>query len=370
MRSIVVKQGIAMEEESISLSESNVQAPAPAQIPPPRGYGRRVFNAIPSPKKSHEADSNTVIISDDAPISDNTQAKSTQTKPYVFPTLGEKEIEYADNGEGNSARQPQISSDASVDGQQGLNGLDGQYGHEGFDGQQAQQHDGYLANQDNTAFTEPFDLTAQTLAHSSAKNLYDDMVAKSIAEASRILEDAHAKARAEYNQLVENSKAELEIAKEEAYKQGVAEGALSQVANIKACVEKLEHTVARIEGRLEEYFAACEQDTKWLALEICQKVLNERVTADQLALYPLVTAAVAKQKNAPWLTVEISSDAQELLKTLKKELEKGDDGSKITINSVQAPMGTCRMQTAEGFIDASLYRQLDNLREYFMQQPE
>lgn len=329
MRSIVVKHGaVEVESEHISLSESNVQTSSHSQEPLyPHNDSRRIFNAIPLQKPQNDDKDNLVIIDEDTVIS------NSDAKPYVFPTLDEKEIEYQEK---EIFKQQSSQEDISEQG-----------------------------------FEEP--LITDKPSNKSAKefnNLYDDLVSKSISEASRILEESHAKAHAEYHQLIEGSKAEIEQAKAEGFNEGVVEGTRSQVANIKACIQQLESTVARIEGKQEEYFAACENDIKWLSLEIAQKVLNDKLTEDQMAMYPLVAAAVAKQKNASWLTVEISDDAPLLINRLKDELEKGDNGKSITINSVNAPTGTCRIQTAEGFIDASIYRQLDNLREYFMQQPQ
>lgn len=333
MRSIVVKHGaVEVENECVSISENSMQASTHSQEPPHHyTEARRIFNAAPLPKKAHEDKDDVVIIEEDVTPS------SAEAKPYVFPTLDEKENEYS-------------SQELNEEPVQSLEGDDLK-----------------------TAYQEPIQEPFNNANHASQpelKSLYDDIVSKSIAEASRILEEAHAKAQADYQQLMEKGKDDIKQAKDEGYIQGITEGTRSQVSNIKACIQQLEHTVARIEGRQEEFFASCEQDLKWLALEIAQKVLNDKITEDELALAPLVAAAVAKQKNTPWLTVEISEDSPQLISTLKAELEKGDDGTSITINSVSAPAGTCRMQTAEGFIDASVYRQLDNLREYFSQQPQ
>lgn len=207
---------------------------------------------------------------------------------------------------------------------------------------------------------------AHTAKHTEKKDeMYGEMVDKAVKEASRILEEAHIKAQQDYNELMANGKASIDREKEEAKQAGYAEGMRSQIQNVRQTIEQLEMAVATIEGKQEAYLASSEQDLKWLAIEIASSIMHESLQADETKLAKLVKDAIASQRSAKWLTVEVSGATGALLEKLNEQLCDSDP-DRIKLKAVQsAPEGTCIIKMPDGFIDASIYTQIENLKQYF-----
>ncbi|MEG1699155.1 MAG: FliH/SctL family protein [Oscillospiraceae bacterium] len=197
-----------------------------------------------------------------------------------------------------------------------------------------------------------------------SQEMFDDMVQKAVNEASRILEQAHDKAMHDYNEVIAKGEETVAAEREKARQDGFAEGMRSQIDNVRECIRKLEASIADIEGKQETFFMQNEADVKWLATEIAAKVMCQRTAADETAIIPLVKQAVASAKNAKWLTIEVSNEAEKLLDALYNDIAKSDP-ERIKIEPVEAPANTCRLTTPDGYIDASLYRQIENLKQYF-----
>ena len=145
----------------------------------------------------------------------------------------------------------------------------------------------------------------------------------------------------------------------------MAEGARTQIAEIRGCISRLEEKVSQLEGAQAGFVAEYEQNLKWMALEIASKVLGKRIEEDDTEMASLVKEAVNTVWGAKWITVEISDAMPGLLDLLAKNLHLADGGSRVEVHPVQAPAGTCIIDTPSGLIDASVYTQLENLKEYF-----
>lgn len=316
------------------------------------GNKRKVINALSVERKK-----------EDEPILIDEEFESAikEATAYVFPTLAEKEKEKSiqsiltENSNDMADRfefaQEEINPNAYEDLNQNIN-------------QEYVQNSEDISHEQPSVHRQTQDGLHHVQPMGDISGLYEDMIQKSIQESSRILEEAHAKAQEDYNRMMEQGRISIEEDRQAAINKGISEGTRSQVANIRSCIEQLEHAVARIEGNQENYFANCDKDLKWLALEIASKILNTAIETDDAILYPLVQQALAKQKNAKWLTLEVSENAPNLIQKLNDELAKGENA--ITVTETDSPIGTCKIQTHEGFIDASLYRQLENLKDYFM----
>lgn len=196
----------------------------------------------------------------------------------------------------------------------------------------------------------------------------EEILKKAREEAAMITNKASIQAQLDHDHMLEKTAAEMEIIKQqaydEAYQKGLAEGARDQAQTLHDCMEQLIQGISKLEGEQAGFMAEYEYNLKWLAWEIASKVLGRKLEEDETELVSLVKMAVASVKNAEWITVEVSEKATALLDTLTKEFRKlGDD--RVDIRGISAPEGTCIIDTPDGLIDASIYRQLENLRIYF-----
>ena len=191
------------------------------------------------------------------------------------------------------------------------------------------------------------------------------IIQKAVEQADRIMADAAQRAQAERAEILHRAQEEAALAKEQARQDGEREGAQSQVEEIRACIAQLELAISKLEGEQAGFVAEYEQNLKWMALEIASKVLNKRLDYSDADIADLVRGAVNTVKGANWITVQISDGAPKLLETLIQSL-KIAEGGKITIHDIPAPPGTCIVETPESVVDASVYIQLENLKEYFL----
>ena len=295
-------------------------------------------------ESAHEQMPASLHSSEDEALFAQEENESDDAAPqlYRFPTLAEVESDTAQ-------RAPEASASGAIDAPHTVK-------------RHKPSHENTHITQSHTGSH-----TAHSQAHADTQALYDDMVQKAVAEASRILSEAHDKAQSDYLDLMANGEQQIEAEREKARQEGFTEGMRTQMENVRACIRALENAVAEIEGRQEVYFMEAEADLKWLALAIADKIMCARCEADETAILPLIKQAMAGVKNAKWLSIEISKDAKTLLERLQDDIAKADP-ERVRIETVDAPQGTCRIATPEGFIDASIYRQLENLRQYFESQ--
>ena len=235
--------------------------------------------------------------------------------------------------------------------------------------------DGFAPLQDwePERFSEPPDMEQDDEHHndaiSHAEELAQDILQKAREEAALIVSQANLQAKLDHDHLLAQTATELEQIKkeayEEAYQAGRTDGAQAEAVSIRECIGALEIAVANLEGQQAGFMAEYEYNLKWLAWEIASKVLGHKIEQDETELVSLVKTAVASVKNAKWIAVEVSEEMTELIDRLTQEFKRTGD-AQIDIRGISAPVGTCIVDTPDGLIDASVYSQLENLRQYFM----
>ena len=195
--------------------------------------------------------------------------------------------------------------------------------------------------------------------------LRDQIIAQATLESTRLIQEGHARAQAEYQSAISRAKQEIENARQAAIEQGKKEAYEKHASKITDCIARLEEGIARIEGAQAGFINGYENDLKWMALEIAQKILMDTISADEARLVPLVMAAVNSAKNAPWISVEISENMTCLLAQLQQELQSLPFAGKVSLKLVSASDDTCLIETPDRCFDASLTRQIENLKGYF-----
>lgn len=205
--------------------------------------------------------------------------------------------------------------------------------------------------------------TVQEIAQ--LEQLRDQMIAQATSEAARLLQEAHAKAQLEYNEALARAAEQIEHDRQTACEEGQQQAFAQTTQDIIGCIRGIEQTLARLESAQAGFITGYEQDLKWTALEIAQKILMDTIVADDTRLVPLVMAAVNSASGAPWMTVEISEHMAGLLTQLQHKINSLSDTGRINLRLVDAPPDTCIIETPDRFFDASITQQIENLKGYF-----
>lgn len=202
-------------------------------------------------------------------------------------------------------------------------------------------------------------------AAAEARALGDEIIKKAVEQANRIINDASQRAQQEYSTILEKARQEAEQLRQQAQLEGMEKGAQSQIGEIRQCIASLEQAVSKLEGSQAGFMAEYEANLKWMALEISSKILSRRIEDDDLEMLDLVKDAVNSVGSAKWITVEVSNQMPELFDELVQSLNTADS-QRLDVRQISAPPGTCVVDTPSGIVDASVYTQIENLREYFL----
>ena len=148
-------------------------------------------------------------------------------------------------------------------------------------------------------------------------------------------------------------KAELEKAKADAYRDALEE----KRSQISGCIDKVSQTM---EGFQRAHDAFLAEYAGRLTVEIAEKIMLIKIEQDDENLKPLVVQAISGVKNAEWFSVELSDRLTNLITSLQEELKRS--GSRGEVIAGDFPADTCRIETPEGVIDASVREQIRNLK--------
>lgn len=204
-----------------------------------------------------------------------------------------------------------------------------------------------------------------TVGNAEAAAIGEEIVKRALEQATQIIGDASRQAQSDYAVLMERAHAEAEQLRQQAYQEGLSEGARAQLNEVRQCIVSLEQTVCKLEGEQAGFITEYEQNLKWFALEIASKILNKRIEKDNTEMIELVKEAVGAMQNSKWVTVEVSNSMPALFDVLIRTLRSADNGRRVDVRQISAPPGTCVIDTPGGVVDASVYTQLQNLKDYF-----
>lgn len=125
-----------------------------------------------------------------------------------------------------------------------------------------------------------------------------------------------------------------------------------------------------LEASHQAYIKEFTEELKYMALDIAERILQKEIETDPVALETMILELVAEVKNAPWINVEISEQVQGLAEHLKVQLSKAEQGKRIFVTPKDVPPDTCRIETEDGFVEATLSVQMQQLRQAFVQAEE
>ena len=134
---------------------------------------------------------------------------------------------------------------------------------------------------------------------------------------------------------------------------------------IRCCIAEVESLLQQIRSEQEQYMERYIRELKYLAIDVAEKLILEKISEDDMVLEKLVLKTVSESLSSEWLKVEVSNHLTKLVEHLKEELIKPEYRGQAMITPVEAPPDTCRVVTESGATVATVSVQAENLRRAF-----
>lgn len=182
-------------------------------------------------------------------------------------------------------------------------------------------------------------------------------------EAQKILSEAEK----EKSRILEEARAESEQLKTNAYGEGLRKGISEKSELIENLSQYLSQSIEQLKRDEYEYFEEYAVQLKYIAVEIAEKIIYQKISDDDMTMYKLVKNAVRSVRDVSWVKAEVSEQLSGYADSLEKELCEGGQNVEISINE-DAPVDECIINTSEGIIVASVSAQLENLKDYICRQ--
>ncbi|MFB0921275.1 MAG: hypothetical protein QMB62_10420 [Oscillospiraceae bacterium] len=157
------------------------------------------------------------------------------------------------------------------------------------------------------------------------------------------------------------SKAAVEAAAQSAYFDALNK----KKSELKGCISDVQKLLNELTQKHEEFIEQYTNELKYMAVDIAEKMILEKISADDAILEKLVLQSVKSVKSAEWISVELSERLVGLVDYVKKELEMPEYKGRTSVNTVTGEIDTCRVTTDEGTLVSTINVQADNLRKVF-----
>ncbi len=163
------------------------------------------------------------------------------------------------------------------------------------------------------------------------------------------------------NELEALSKAAAEAAAQSAYFDALNK----KKCELKECISDVQKLLNELTQKHEEFIEQYTNELKYMAVDIAEKMILEKISADDTILEKLVLQSVKTVKSAEWISIELSERLVGLVDYVKKELEMPEYKGRTSVYTVTGKADTCRVTTDEGTIVSTISVQADNLRKAF-----
>lgn len=181
-------------------------------------------------------------------------------------------------------------------------------------------------------------------------------------EAKKMLEDA----QSESEKILSEAKEQVEDIVNEAKQRGYDEGVSAKKSEIDEILQMMQTALREMRKDQEDFFDESAEQLKFLAIEIAEKIMAQKLEIDPELIIPLVKSAVKSLRDISWIKVEISDKLNQASGSLERSLNELKPDASIEVESRRnSPAGTCVVHTAEGVTVASVLTQIDNITKYF-----
>lgn len=179
--------------------------------------------------------------------------------------------------------------------------------------------------------------------------------------ASKILESAYD----QRDKITNTAVKEAERLKKQAEDRGYADGLVRAETEISQGIAQLRAAVDSMGSRFDEHLWQVKSRMTELALTAAEKILQKKVEGGGAELAELVEQALLSERDKHEVIVHISDESISLAEELERRLEPLRDRSAgyIRVRPEPEPPGYVQIETEDGIVDASVFVQLENLKE-------
>ncbi len=182
-------------------------------------------------------------------------------------------------------------------------------------------------------------------------------------EAKKIIDEANENKR----QMLEEAEASVNEIQSKAYNDGLKQALESKTAALDELSKKIADTINILRNEQETYFVEYSTQLKYLAIEIAEKIINQKILEDDMTMYNLIKNAIKTARNASWIKAEISQSLSGYADSLEKELAECGMNVEIMLND-EMKSSDCVLNTSDGMIVASVAQQLEKMKEFIERQ--
>ncbi len=197
----------------------------------------------------------------------------------------------------------------------------------------------------------------------SAAHERDVMLNKAKKEAQKLVDDANVSRR----QILDEANSAAELIKKNAYEEGMKKGIADKTELLENLAHYISHSIEQLKHDETEYFEEYEKQLKYVAAEIAEKIIYQKIQDDDMTMYTLLKNAIKTVRDASWIKAEVSEKLSGYADSLEKELSDIGISAEISIDE-NAPVDTCVLNTSDGYVVATVSQQLANLKEFINKQ--
>jgi flagellar assembly protein FliH len=186
-------------------------------------------------------------------------------------------------------------------------------------------------------------------------------------EAERTVEEARNIAK----KIIDDANNEIDylkkIEEEKARKIGYEEGLIKGYEENRSIIAKSEEIKHNMENLFLETVNSMEEEIVKLVLHISEKILNFEMDNNRAYIISLIENTLKKSNDREDLTIRVSNEDYDYINDNEKLIYKEVEGIK-NINILMdttLSKGSCIVETKYGFIDNSINKQLEKIRENF-----
>lgn len=197
----------------------------------------------------------------------------------------------------------------------------------------------------------------------SAAHERDVMLNKARKEAQQMVDDANVSRR----QILDEANSAAELIKKNAYEEGLKKGIADKTELLENLAHYISHSIEQMKHDETEYFEEYEKQLKYVASEMAEKIIYQKIQDDDMTMYTLLKNAIKTVRDASWIKAEVSEKLSGYADSLEQELSDIGINAEITINE-NVPDDTCVLNTSDGYVVATVSQQLENLKEFISRQ--
>ncbi|MDR1674268.1 MAG: hypothetical protein LBR54_02320 [Oscillospiraceae bacterium] len=188
------------------------------------------------------------------------------------------------------------------------------------------------------------------------------ILAAAQSDAAKKIEDASKEGKRIVQQAHNDYKAEMEKARIEGFNEGVkrkAQDIEDSLVQIRAALQQLSEDH-------DEYMEVFAKELKWLALDIAQKVIVQKIDGNEMFISNILRTVLADVRDEKWVSVKVSAQLPDVVRKMIRQIAENEGIPQAEVHVAEdVHKGTCMLQFPDRVIDASVLTSLKNIEDYF-----